>query len=155
MLYKDESYYWLKREFKEADQEGENSDNGLKHTPESDELTYVITDALLRFYPQISESYEKIKELLAKIEASTNLSIQEFFLKYREMKNHRESRRLLSLIREIFEDSRFESKLAIHALVDCPAEPVIENLKRMNVSFELGITSKYRIKSKNGVEELL
>lgn len=155
MLCKSDRYYWLKKEFKDNERSGENDDNNSTHYPESDELTYVITDALIRFCPEISGASEKIKELLNKIETSTNLSTSDFFVKYREMKNHKESRRFLSLMREIFEDSRIDSKLAIHALVECPVEPVIENLKRMNASFELGITAKYRIKGKNGVEELL
>lgn len=155
MLQKSDKYYWLKKEFKDSERLGENDDNNAEHYPDSDELTYVITDALIRFCPEISSAYDKIMELLGKIENSTNLSTPDFFIKYRDMKNHKESRRLLSLLREIFEDSRIDSKLAIHALVDCPMEPVIENLKRMNSSFELGITAKYRIKGKSGVEELL
>ena len=125
------------------------------HYPQSGQMTYILTDLLLRFCPHISDSYDKIRSLFDKIESSTSMSIDEYFQNYRGMKHHKESRRMLALCRETFEDSRILSKIVMHVLIGGPQKQIIDNLKRMNAPFELGITTKYRLKGKGGIEEAL
>jgi len=151
--------YWIKKQCaphgKDKEAMEEFPEPEIDHYPDSNELTYIITDALLRYKPEISANYRKIRELFDKIEASAGISIVEFFRDYRSMKHHKESRRILSLLREELENSKLELKLVITVLVGGPSDQVTENLLRMNAPFELAITSKYRLKDKDSIEESL
>lgn len=153
----DKKPYWVRKKFqsKKAKNTGDEAGNELKHIPDSNELAYVITDALLRYKPDISASYGRIKDLFAKIEDSSGLTMEEYFHKYRGMKHHKESRRILSLLREELENSQIKSKIAIQVLVDGPIQAVTENMLRMNAPFELCLPAKYRLKGENGIEESL
>ncbi len=159
----DEKPFWIKKECFGKDisdvtgqmtSEGQNGEE-ITHYPDSNELTYIITDALLRFQPEVSSNYNKISELFDKIQEYTGLTTAEFFRDYRTLKHHKESRRILSLIRELFENGMIGAKLVINVLVGGPSEQVLDNLMRMNAPFELATTSKYRLKDKNGMEESL
>lgn len=158
----DEKPYWIKKECSKnngstiAEQEtSTNKAEEITHFPDSNELTYIVTDALLRFQPEVSSNHSKISELFERIRESTGLTTAEFFRDYRTLKHHKESRRILSLIRELFENGMINAKLVINVLVGGPSEQVLDNLMRMNASFELATTSKYRLKDKNGMEESL
>lgn len=154
----DEKPYWIKQEcFNNSSVETSDIQRGeeITHCPDSNELTYIITDALLRFQPEVSTNYNKITELFEKIRESTGLTTAEFFRDYRTLKHHKESRRILSLIREMFENGMVNAKLVINVLVGGPSEQVLDNLMRMNAPFELATTSKYRLKDKYGMEESL
>lgn len=159
----DDKPYWIKKECFEkngsaiAEQvtSGDQVGEEITHYPDSNELTYIITDALLRFQPDVTSNHDKITELFEKIHESTGLTTAEFFRDYRTLKHHKESRRILSLIRELFENGMIGTKLVINVLVGGPSEQVLDNLMRMNAPFELATTSKYRLKDKNGMEESL
>lgn len=151
--------HWIRKDLglheEDKDESDETTIADVIHYPHSNQMTYVLTDLLLRFCPQISASYHKIRELFDKIESSTSMSVDEFFQNYRGMKHHKESRRMLALCRETFEDSKILSKIVMHVLIDGPQRQILDNLKRMNAPFELGITTKYRLKGKGGIEEEL
>ena len=155
-----EKPYWIKKCTRTGEEEAasisdEAAENEFIHYPDSNELTYIITDALLRYKSEVSSNSDKIMELFNRIQSSTGLTLHEFFRDYRSMKHHKESRRILSLIRELFEDGKIETKLVINVLVGGPSDAVLDNLLRMNAPFELATTSKYRLKDKHGIEESL
>ncbi|MCD4785706.1 MAG: hypothetical protein K8T10_17935 [Candidatus Eremiobacteraeota bacterium] len=150
---------WIRKDLGLQEKDKDESDKTIIadviHYPHNDQMPYVLTDLLLRFCPQISASYDKIRELFDKIESSTSMSIDDYFQNYKGMKHHKESRRILALCRETFEDSKILSKIVMHVLIGGPKIQIVDNLKRMNAPFELGITEKYRLKGKGGIEEVL